>query len=102
MGCYLTNFGETAFNKVEILILNHGAKRQDIPQFLDPDIGKIAVCVVENGSFDAAVVVCSQKDFDYYNSPDPRHKTWLYMDLDAATKIEKSIPDWIKERKENA
>lgn len=36
------------------------------------------VCVVENGSFDAAGYIYSQREFDDFNHPDDiRVKTWL-------------------------
>lgn len=113
MGCYLTNFGEGAFDKVEILIEKYDAVPQLIPHYIDPNIkfgdlhldnvnnehGNkfITVCVVQNAAFDAAAVACTQEDFDRFNAPDPRHKTFLTMDLDIVSQIEKSVLEYIKE-----
>jgi len=102
MGCYLNNFGEEACNKIETLILCHGALRQGKPHYLDPDSGKIAVCIRVNAIYDSAVVICCQKDFDFHNDPDPRQTTWLCMDLDAVKKIAPGVTQYIKEGKEDA
>ncbi len=99
MGCYLNNFGENANDKATILILKHEAKRQEIPHYIEPDSGLIAVCVVENEMFDAAGVAFSQEEFDAFIAPDPRHKTWLTMDLDVVAKITPNVLEYIKEAK---
>ena len=39
------------------------------------------ICVVENGWMDAAVFVSNEDDFNFYNQPDNRPKTWLIHNL---------------------
>jgi len=39
------------------------------------------ICVVENGWMDAAVFVSNEDDFNFYNRPDNRPKTWLVHNL---------------------
>lgn len=35
------------------------------------------ICVAENGYFDAAGYAFSEKEFQVFNTPDHRNKTWL-------------------------
>jgi len=100
MGCYLNNFGEASFDKVEVLILKQGAERQIMPHFIEPYSGKISVCVVQNAAFDAAGIAYSQSEFDTFNDyNDPRHKTWLTMKLEVVAAICPNVLEYIKEVK---
>lgn len=41
---------------------------------------EVTICVVQNGIFDAAAIVCSMNDLRRFNSPmDQRPKRWLTM-----------------------
>ena len=71
--------------KVKQLIESHGAIKAEhrLPKTAD----KVLICVVENGLFDAAAIAFNQEELDCLNWPDPRPKTWLYLDLQEAIKL---------------
>jgi len=55
---------------------------EDIPE------GKVAVCVVQNGLFDAAGILYDEGEFDAFAEPDdPRSKTLLQLDKAKAIEL---------------
>lgn len=45
--------------------------------------GKVPICVVQNGFFDAVAVAYDQSEVDAFNDPyDHRQRDWLLMDRD--------------------
>lgn len=83
MGYYIQG---PAIGKANFLINEHGAR--EVSDRKDLLIGQIAlgkealICVVFNGTFDAAAFVHSQKELDdFLTAGDRRPKRWLVMDL---------------------
>jgi hypothetical protein len=101
MGCYMNGFGEKFTGKAKILIENHGAVKMQTPKFIDPDSGKVAVCVVANEQFEAAAVAFSQKEFDDFIVPDERHTIWLSMDVDTVKTFAEGFDDYVATGKRN-
>lgn len=59
-----------------------------LSSFDDIPVGKTAVCVVNNGLFEAAGITYDSTEFDEFNNPrDVRPKTWLLMDTDLAKEL---------------
>lgn len=77
MGCYMNGFGESNTNKIDVLVNKYNAKIPLNPEYADPDSGKITVCVISNGLFDAVGVAYDEKEF---NRLDGRSKVWLLID----------------------
>ena len=80
MGCYMKEFGEGNTNKIDILVNKHSAKILLNPEYVDPSSGKVTVCVVSNGLFDAVGVAYDQEEFDRFMRPDGRARVWLSID----------------------
>ena len=73
-------------DKAKYLIKNHGAETMFDPDYLGGD--KVAVCVVDNGPFEAAAIAETPEEFDRFNNPnDSRPKYWLKMDRKEAIKL---------------
>lgn len=81
MGCYLNDFGEGHFDKVEKLV-ELGAERLASPEFIDPSTGEVTICVVTNPMFQAAGVVHSPEEFDAFVEFDGRPRTFLKMSVE--------------------
>jgi len=63
------------FKAVELLAVP-GAKKAELPVTFQPDL----VCVVENGTFDAAAYCYDEAEFaDFTDPSDRRRKTWLVV-----------------------
>jgi len=45
------------------------------------------ICVVDNGSFEAAGYCFDEREFGAFTHPDPRHKTWLLMNKKKAEEL---------------
>lgn len=79
MGFYLTL--PQAQNKAAQLRSLHGATNTTAA--FPPPEGKVLVCAVQNGPFDAAAVVYNEGELWALNDPtDNRPKDWLHMDRD--------------------
>jgi len=77
-------------NKSSQLATLHGAT-VTTPSFPPPS-GKVLVCVVQNGPFDAAGIAYDKDEFDCFNSSDDfRPKTWLLMDKDIVISLCPSV-----------
>jgi hypothetical protein len=67
--------------KDDYLVHFEGAERVTSPIFEDTPAGKVLVCVVANGPFDAVGICYDRAEFDVFTQPDDyRPKKWLYMD----------------------
>lgn len=111
MGCYIETDADKG--KADYLIVEQGAIKLTEPprSFVEIPEGKVLICVVENGPFDAAGVCCDEHDFDIFRGSDDvgpstierteeailirlrspyqemgmqRPKTWLLLDRDNA------------------
>ena len=87
MGYYIET--GTLHGKAAFLVDNHGGEIVfDYKAQECLNLGLGVVCVVNNGSFEAAGFMYSQKEFDYFNDPaDSRIKTWVVMDREIAEKL---------------
>lgn len=52
--------------------------------FGDIPTGKALICVVNNGMFEAAGYIYSEREFSEFSHPDGRHRDWVLMDLEIA------------------
>jgi hypothetical protein len=76
--------------KAEYLIALHKAETMFDPEYLGGD--KVAICVVDNGPFEAAAIAVTPEEFDRFNNPaDERPKYWLKMDRKEAIRL---CPDY--------
>jgi hypothetical protein len=81
MGYYMNGFGEGNLRKAAALIDLHGAVRDLSPEFVNPNSGKVSVCVVNNGMFDAVAIAHTKEEFNEFNEPsDSRAKMFLRVD----------------------
>jgi len=70
-----------------------GAEVRSLPSFPPPQ-GKVLICVLENGFFDAAGICYDQKEFNDFNDPkDTRPKTWLHMDRAQVIALEPRVEE---------
>ncbi len=80
MSYYLnTETATSPTGKAKDLVDHHGAKIISQPEsFNTAELGRVYVCVVSNGPFDASALIYNQGEFDEFTrEDDPRHKTWL-------------------------
>lgn len=83
-------------NKAGQLIRDHNAiVRSGRPVTItDLADGKVLVCVVQNGMFDAAGIVFSDDELEAFSQPtDPRPRTWLAMDRDEVVRLCPHVKD---------
>ena len=80
MGYYINEPKMGARFKAATLVEEYGAEQTlpTPPSNVPPD--KALVCVVENGLFDAAAFVFSDREYHEVIRPDGRPRTWLLMD----------------------
>lgn len=85
MGLYI-EFAEH-LGKADQLLALRGAREVNSPQF-DPTGKEILVCVVENGSFDAAGICYSAQEAIDFDSPrDIRPKRWVLITRQLLTEL---------------
>jgi len=90
MGIYLQ--GLDNLNKALQLIDKHGAVKCTLPSWTAIPEDKILICVVENGPFDAALVVADTDEYMYVfeaikDYEDTRRRTFLLMDKNKAREM---------------
>lgn len=90
MGCYIQVPEPKA-----VALIKHGAEPysgswKDIPK------GKITVCVVDNGSFEAAGVCYDEQEFREFTDPDdPRPRILVILDLAKALELEPDLQGYL-------
>ena len=86
MGFYIQG---PATSKAPFMVSEYDAKIIPMPRkFDDIDANKALICVVNNGSFEAAGYCFSANEFDAFSRPsDVRPKKWLIMDKEKAEKL---------------
>jgi hypothetical protein len=81
--------------KAEQLISLHDATKVN-PSQHDFNSDKALICVVENGSFDAAGIAFSENERDTFMYPDGRPKTWLSISKEKAIQLCPSVARYLK------
>jgi hypothetical protein len=89
MGQYIETTNGATTQKAIHFMEDHGAQGLPEPQFIDPATGKVAVCVVSNGPFEAAAVAYDEEEFRSFLSTarDNRPRTWIVMDCKTAARL---------------
>jgi len=90
MGTYIQ--GLDNLNKASQLVENHGAVVCGLLMWTDIPKDKILISVVENGMFDAALVVADTNEYMYVfesikDQDDPRPRCFLLMDKNKAREM---------------
>jgi len=87
MGFYIQT--PEAKGKANHLVKAYGASRLRVtPQWNEVPEGKAAICVVDNGAFEAAGLAYSEEELRAFSEPtDRRPKTWLLMETKLAHKL---------------
>ena len=67
---WLTSNGMTMFASTGEFVFNYNSVPED----------KVLVCNVENGFFEASAVAFNESEFEEFNQPDGRNKTWFLLD----------------------
>ncbi len=80
MGFYVQT--ECDKGKAAELVAKHGGEMLERPpsSWLAIPKGKALICVSDHVIYDAAALVYSEREFDYWTKEDPSRKTWLLMD----------------------
>ena len=78
MGKYINNINNTPLgtsfiSKCTVLIVNGATVITDIK------FQKDLICVVDNGMFAAAGYIFDEREFEAFNQPDGRMKSWLIL-----------------------
>lgn len=96
MGYYIET--PSSKHKVEYLCINHHAllidshTAGDIARQPDGDIA--AICVVDNGPFEAAAILVDYREFKAFDNPhDGRPKTWLALNKSTVFQLTKYPQD---------
>lgn len=86
MGYYIQ--GPT-FGKGEYLHEKYGAIEISAPPrtLADINVDVSLICIVDNGAFEAALVVFSDRELYEVTRPDGRLRSWMLMDKDTAFKL---------------
>ena len=90
-------------NKASQLIRLHDAQDIGLPpdHFTDIPKGKVLVCVVQNGLFDAAGIIwCERELQDFKETRTNRPRTWLVMDLDKVCQLKPHLAPYLRGEKE--
>lgn len=90
-------------NKAGQLIHLHGAVDTGLPPKRLADIpkGKVLICVVQNGPFDAAGIVYSQRELEDFGETDSgRHRTWLLMDVEKVVELKPHLAKYLRGEKD--
>lgn len=87
MGYYIETDGMK--NKAQWL-LQHEARIESGPYF-NPSSGRIGICVVDNGPFEAAAIAYSENECKEFARPDGRSKIWLSMPKDMVIKLQPRV-----------
>lgn len=100
MGYYLDV--PNALNKASQLIKLHNAVDIGLAPDKLSDISKdkVLVCVIENGTFDAAAICFSQEELEafHYDGTD-RRRTWLTLDLEEVVKMKTHLEEYLRGEK---
>ncbi len=59
----------------------------DLPEWEDLPPGLAAICVVVNGTWEAAALAFCKEEYDHFKIPDGRPRKWLLMPMDTAHKL---------------
>jgi hypothetical protein len=96
VGCYLETPGKVG--KAAYLREHCGAETFAARTFAAIPAGKVAVCVAENGHFDAAGVAYDEIEFSrFMRGVGGRPSTWLLVDLDVARRLAPDLDTWLSE-----
>ncbi len=83
MGYYIET--DKSINKAAWLLKNANASYWGDPPKVPA--GKVPICVVDNGFFEAAAICFNEQEYKEFNSPyDGRPKKWLLIDISEAIK----------------
>ena len=86
MGFYIQT--PDPLNKATQLIELYKAQLIKPPKDFVSSPSKVLICVVQNGSFDAAGICFDSTEFAAFNNPyDGRPKSWLLMDKDKVLEL---------------
>jgi len=85
-------------NKRAQLIKLHGAEDAGFPpaNLAQVPKGKMLICVVENGVFDAAGIAYSDEELKRFKAPDSRPKTWLLIDTEEVVKMMPHLTEYLR------
>lgn len=91
MGFYIQTPGQN-IDKADRLVQEYGAKIIPCPtsydQILEDNYNKAYICVVSNGSFEAAAYCYDEEEFIEFTNPrDIRPKIWVVMDKKLAEEL---------------
>jgi hypothetical protein len=95
MGCYIQT-GRNTHKAAHLIAV--GARFINKPDAFEVPEGKVLICVVENGLFDAAAVIFDEREFTDFSVNDHtgRARTWLLMDKSAVLAIAPYAADFLK------
>lgn len=83
MGYYIN---PTNMRKEQWLVENNGCiYASPPPVFRDGEL--LAVCLVNNGAFNAAGVAYNQREFDTFAAEDGREKVWFMVNIDKLCEV---------------
>lgn len=89
MGYYIETPGQSIL-KARYLQQHHNAELAS-PSWPPPE-GKVLVCVVQNGLFDAAAIAYDKEEMHAFDRPsDMRPKTWLLLPRETVIKLNPSV-----------
>lgn len=94
MGYYIQT-PRTLRGKAEYIIKNYDAFPVcgEPQNFNGISKNQIFICVVDNGSFEAAAIIYNQKELkEFTRVGDTRHKVWLVMNKDIAEEMVGPLP----------
>lgn len=91
---YVLNMTEhPPFGKVQTLEEDFAATRflRNEPSFLNPELGFVTCCVVENDAFEAAGVAVTYDEYERWmraeRAGDKRPRTWLSLSVESLEKL---------------